>query len=160
MTKKFMLTAVAVLFSALVALAQTEPQTQPVPAGKTEKMEKKDKTDKIQNAEQRSNGAAFSGKGKGGDKDQVEKGDKTKDKAKAKKDKKKRKDKVKKAKKNKKQGDNNSDSDTDTGNKEDKAPSDKWEQKPGSNEKTPGTRQPGDKPADGTEMKKERKSRG
>lgn len=159
MTKKFMLTAVAVLFSTLFALAQTEPLTQPVPAGKSEKMEKKDKTDKIQNAEQRSNGAAFSGKGKGGDKDRVEKS-KEKDKAKAKKEKKKKKDKVKKAKKNKKQGDNDSDSDTDTGNKEDKAPSDKWEQKPGSNEKTPGTRQPGDKPADGTEMKKERKSRG
>lgn len=153
MTKKFMLTAVAVLFSALVALAQTESQTQPVPAGKTEKMEKKDKTDKIQNAEQRSNGAAFSGKGKGGDKDQVEKG-KAKDKAKAKKEKKKKKDKVKKAKKNKKQGDNDSD------NPDTTAPSDKWEQKPVQNEKVPGTRQPGDKPADDTEMKKERKSRG
>jgi len=158
MTKKFMLTAVAVLFSALVALAQTEPQTQPVPAGKTEKMEKKDKTDKVQNAEQRSNGAAFSGKGKGGDKDQVEKGGKAKDKAKAKKDKKKKKNKVKKEKKNKKQGGNGSDADDD--NPDATAPSGKWEQKPASDENAPAARQPGDKPANGTEMKKERKTRG
>jgi len=148
-----MLTAIAVLFSTLIALAQTEPQTQPVPAAKTEKAEKKDKTDKIKHAEQRSNGAAFSGKGKGGDKDQVEK-----DKAKPKKDKKKKKNKGKKAKKDKKQ--DGSGSGADEGNPDAQTPSDKWEQKPAQEEKTPATRQAGDKSTDGSIIKKERKSRG
>jgi len=140
MTKQFVLTVFAVLLSAFVAMAQTtEPQTRrPAPAGKTEKAEKKDKSDKIEKAEDRSGGAAFSGKGKGGDKNLKDKDEKAK--------------KAKKAKKgDKKQGgDTGSDKDTQTRPGTQQAPAGK----------TPNTRKPGDKPAPGTEMKKEEKPRG
>lgn len=86
MKKAFILTFVFALISFVKVWSQTEqPTTKPTPASK-------DKTEQMKKAEEKSDGAAFSGKGKGGDKDMVEK-NKTKKAKKAKK--------VKKAKKEK-----------------------------------------------------------
>ena len=92
MTKKIVLTAFVALFAASMAIAQTDPQPRPG-AGtptpqKIERIDNKPKTakdaGKIENAEEKSNGAAYSGKGKGGDKDKVQKIENGKGKAKGK----------------------------------------------------------------------------
>lgn len=92
MTKKLMLTALVAVFAATFALAQTKPQprsnSKTSPANKTVKAqtakEKDSDAAKIEHAEERSNGAAFSGKGKGGDKNMVDKEGKNKGHAKGK----------------------------------------------------------------------------
>lgn len=91
MIKKFVLTAFATLIASMIAVAQTEttPGAKTTPANKTERVGTAKTTkdaDKVQHAEERSNGAAFSGKGKGGDRNTVDKDKKGK---KDKKDKKK-----------------------------------------------------------------------
>lgn len=167
MTKRIVLTALAAFMATVVALAQTEPapSKRTSPANKSEKVEKaqqKDKAAKVEHAEERSNGAAYSGKGKGGEKNMADKAkkDKAKGKKKGQKNKNKHKNKAKgkDAQKGKKSEDN-----------DDKAPSDSGqEQRPGgTTQKAPTTtptarkqRQPGDKPSPGTEQKKDDKSRG
>ena len=83
----------------LIAVAKTWSQTDPSPATKPAK----DKTEQMQKAEEKSGGAAYSGKGKGGDKDMVEKekksGKKKAKKAHKNKQKDKQKDKVKEGEK-------------------------------------------------------------
>jgi hypothetical protein len=169
MTKRIVLTALVAFLATVVALAQTDPapSTQPSPANKTakvqkaQKAQKKDKAAKVEHAEERSNGAAFSGKGKGGEKNMTDKTKKDKAKAKKKGQKNKQKNKAKK------QGAQNGKTYEGT---DDKAPSDGsgQEQRPGgTNKEKPNTttparkqRQPGDKPTSGTEQKKDNKSRG
>lgn len=80
MTKKLVLTAFVALMSTFIALAQTDPQPRPAASPTPTKIEKvdknksKEKSDKIEHAEKRSNGAAYSGRGKGGEKNTTEKG--------------------------------------------------------------------------------------
>jgi len=76
-------TLLFVLFFALFAVANTWAQTEAQPTQTTPSA--KDKTEKIKHAEEKSGGAAYSGKGKGGDKDVAEKSkkDKTKSKSRA-----------------------------------------------------------------------------
>lgn len=170
MTKKIVLTALVAVFATALALAQTDrkaaaPVSKTSPANKTEKVEKaqqKDKAAKIEHAEERSNGAAFSGKGKGGDKNTVDKQNKGKGKGKGKHHNKnkskakngyKTKDKVKDKEKD--------DNDENVGEKDRSGT--QQGRKPGtSTDKAPMKKQrkPGDKPAPGTEVKKDQKTRG
>lgn len=184
MTKKLVLTAFVALVATAVALAQTtdpQPKKATSPANKTERMEKaqqKDKTDQVRHAEERSNGAAYSGKGKGGEKGTAEREKKGKGKAKGH-DKQKAKGKEKHEGKGQKAKDKKGKSGDDMEDKdEQKNPENgdkgtgngKWRtgdqpQKNGDapapkSIKTGGERKPGDKPAPGTEMKKVSKSKG
>lgn len=79
MKKIFVLTFVFALITFSKAWSQTEPTT----TAKPKAAPTKDKTEQINKAEEKSGGAAYSGKGKGGEKDQVEK-DKSKNKEKSK----------------------------------------------------------------------------
>ncbi|MBK7937072.1 MAG: hypothetical protein IPJ82_08230 [Lewinellaceae bacterium] len=91
------------LVFALVSIANVWAQTEAQPTQTTKPT--KDNTEKINHAEEKSGGSAFSGQGKGGDKDVVEKREKNKDKAKKKgKKAKKAKKEKKKAKKEKSAG--------------------------------------------------------
>ena len=73
-------TLLLIIFFALFAVANTWAQTEAQPTQTTPSA--KDKTEKIKHAEEKSDGAAYSGKGKGGDKDKVEKSEKVKTKSK------------------------------------------------------------------------------
>lgn len=76
MKKTILFTVVFALIAMANAWSQTEAQpTQTAPSAK-------DKSEKIKHAEEKSGGAAYSGKGKGGDKDQVGKSEKVKTKSK------------------------------------------------------------------------------
>lgn len=81
MTKKIVLSAFVALFAAAVTHAQTDAQPRkgagtPTPK-KIERVDNKPKTakdaGKIEHAEEKSNGAAYSGQGKGSDKDRMHK---------------------------------------------------------------------------------------
>lgn len=91
MKKAFFLTLVFALLTVVKTWAQTDaaPATKPA----------KDKTEQMKKAEEKSDGAAYSGKGKGGDKDMVEKSKKSGKKKSKKSPKNKQKDKVKEDKK-------------------------------------------------------------
>ncbi|MBK6932373.1 MAG: hypothetical protein IPH12_16570 [Saprospirales bacterium] len=172
MTKKFVLTAFAILAASLLALAQTEPQARPTakpnPADRAEQVEsaqKKSESDKVRHAEERSKGAAYSGKGEGGRKDAAEKEKRKKGKHKGKgkgRGKGKSKEKSKGKKKSRDYEGPDSDGDSSEGRsrpgvEEPKQPN------PAGKEKTPGTpkvRRPGDRPSQGTEQQKDQKTRG
>lgn len=181
--KKFALSAFLVLFAALIAIAQSDPQARPSakpsPANKAAKVEtaqpKADPT-KVEHAEERSDGAAFSGRGKGGEKGSVEKGKRGKGKAKGHH---KSKHKGKGQNKQKGQGDDDDNgssrrgSKTEPGPRGDEGPAGRpaggtmKTRRPQSTEpaeapagtKKPETtrgRKPGDKPTPGTEIKREK----
>lgn len=182
MMKKIVFTAFVMFTAAIVAMAQTDPapKNQKKTADKSERMENAKSTkeaDKIEHAEERSGGAAFSGKGKGGDKDQVEKEKKGKkgNKGKAK-GKGKGKDKAKGKSKDKSKGNKEQDNDGDDDNRGKKEKDNKGaerkrdrDREQTGSERTPGTkpaptepksRKPGDKPTPGTENPKGQKTGG
>ncbi len=95
MKRAILLSLVFALISVANAWSQTGTPVQSTKPAKTE-------TEKTTPAEEKSDGAAYSGKGKGGDKDRVEKGEKTKNKEKSKKGKSKKGKKGKKGEKHQK----------------------------------------------------------
>ncbi len=176
MTKKMLLSAFAILLASFAVMAQSDPQPAPVsktsPADKSIKAEKARQTTdaaKAPRAEERSNGAAYSGKGKGGDKNTAEKEKRGKHKAKGKnkgKHKGKAKGKTKDKQKNKAYRGKDAKSDPMSKGYEgpDDAPgniktqkSEKAKQEKAPRTPTPGTtpsRKPGDKPTPGTEKQR------
>ena len=182
MKKKFILSAFTILLASLLAVAQSGPQarpsSKPSPANKTMKVEKAQKKDgaaKVEHAEKRSDGAAYSGRGKGGDKNTVEKGKRGKGKAKGHmkgQHKGKAKGKMKHKKKDKayKKWDSKNDRKSKDYEGHDGKPegtktrkSERTEQGNTPREQTPTTnpnRRPGDRPAPGKEIKKDQKQRG
>lgn len=171
MIKKFVLTAFATLIASMIALAQTEPapSATSTPANKTERAGTAKSTkdaDKVQHAEERSKGAAFSGKGKGGDKNTVDKDKKgKKDKKKGKKNGKSKGKSKDKAKRNSNGEGNDDDNDGMKKAKKSQQPAEqKRRQERTGGDKTPApttpapseqkSRKAGDKPAPGTENPK------
>lgn len=162
MMKKLVLTAFVTLIATVIALAQTDPAsnaktTRGDKTNRTEKAKSDKVADKVEHAEERSSGAAFSGKGKGANKGSVAKGEKgKKEKGKGKgKGKHKNKHKSKGKSKRDKAGERD-DKDTDTNNQDRRQGTErKRDQERTGGEKAPTTkptpsgqkdRAPGDKP--------------